>query len=376
MQTTLSPSAHDATVFRIHPESERIAAPDAAKDSDQIRKRHQTFFNALGPIAPLFQDANVEEVMINRYDQIFFERRGAIYQYKEAKLTPAQLTQAINASATAARTTVSLQPKDNTASPLVYSHIGNLRIAAAIKPIAFNGDCMCIRVHRKKQITMDDIEQSGVLMSLVKPIKQHVPMYRPIGEPTSASIRAYLCELVASGVTILFAGKPGEGKSTKMNAMLGEIPKTKRVLVLEDTHEIEPDVPNRLILVANETGQVSLRDLLRFSVRARPDVLVCGEVRDRDADALINAANSGAQTLATLHAESAYGALEKLESLAMQANEGRSSAAVAQNIGNFIGVVIHMVRDSEGNRVPHQALRVRGHENGRYITEDIFRSSN
>lgn len=340
---------------------------------EKTRRNYDRFKQALRAIAPLFQDEGVEEIMINNTRDIFFERHGVIRRYTESAIAANDVLAAINLVAACSRTSITLSSTSaKSGSGLVHAQIDNLRVAAAIHPIAHYGNCLCIRIHRRKTRTMEDYVEDGSLDYLVKPLAPDLPKFS--ASTTKGAIAGYFADLMATGASILVSGTPGGGKTTWLGSFVALIPNDKRVVVLEDTHEIDPDVPNRLVLVSNAQAGVSMRDLVAFSLRARPDWVIVGELRDRAASDYLTAVNSGPKALASIHADTALDALRKLEGLAMQANEGLSHLAVRQQIASCVQVVIHMARVG-ALRVPVQALRVIGVEHGEYVTEDIFRSA-
>lgn len=368
--TRLSAEEHIATAQPATPDK-RSATP--AQDGRTLRN-YERFKLKLKPLAPLFNDEAVEEIMINSASEIFFERQGQIRRYTEASLSHNDILGAINLAATCSRTSVTMSSAEGRqGSALVYSQIDNLRVAAAIHPVAHYGNCLCIRIHRRKKRTLQNYVDDGSFEYLTKPIVRDLPRLALNAKPEA--IAEFFTDLMESGASVLVSGTPSGGKSTFLDVLVGLLPKHQRVLVLEDTHEIDPTVPNRLVLISNEQAGVSMRDLVKFSLRARPDWIVVGELRDRAASDFLTAVNSGPKALASIHADSPLDALRKLEALAMQADEGIPHDAIRQQIASCVQVVVHMARIGPV-RAPVQALRVMGCNKGQYITEDLFRSPN
>ena len=326
----------------------------------------ERFYSYLDPIVPLLADPEVEEVMVNGPSEIFFERHGEIFRFDGAHLSADCIRGAINVTSSVARTSVGL---GNGASPLVSAHLDNLRVAAAIAPVALYGDCLCIRKHRRIKRGLMDYVQDGSFRHLLRRWERPLPCFDK--EAGERDIAEYFQRIMQRGTSVLISGTPSGGKSTFLDMLVALAPARKRIVVIEDTHEIDPTVPNRLCLLANEEAGVSVRDLVKFALRARPDLLVIGEVRGAEAADFITAANSGPKAIASVHADGPLDALRKLESLALQTNEGMPHDALRRQIASCIQIVVHFAR-VDHLRVPVAALQVKGYEDGQYQTEDIF----
>jgi pilus assembly protein CpaF len=324
------------------------------------------FYSYLKPIAPLLADPEIEEVMSNGPGEVFFERRGEMFRLEDTSLSPDCLRGAINVASSIARITVGL---GKGAVPLISAHLDNLRIAAAISPVALHGDSLCIRRHRKVKRDLAAYVDDGSFHHLLK--RWERPDTQFDGTGGDRGIAGYFQRLMEQGASVLVSGTPSGGKSTFLDMLVGLLPTRKRVVVIEDTHEIEPSVPNRLCLVASEEAGVTIRDLVRFSLRCRPDLLVVGEIRGAEAADFITAANSGPKAIASIHADGPLDALRKLESLALQANEGMPHDALRRQIASSVQVVVHFAR-VDSRRVPVAAVRVLGYERGHYQVQDIF----
>lgn len=324
------------------------------------------FHSYLRPIATLLADSEVEEVMCNAPGEVFFERRGEMYRLEDVSLSQECVRGAIHVASSIARVTVGIGKH---AAALVSAHVDSLRIAAAISPVALRGDCLCIRKHRKVRRTLDDYAEDGSFDHLLKRWRRALPEFDVGGD--GRDVARYFERLMVAGASILVSGTPSGGKSTFLDMLVGLVPARRRVVLIEDTHEIEPRVPNHLCLIASEEAGVGIRELVRFSLRCRPDLLVVGELRGAEAADFVTAANSGPKAVASIHADGPLDALRKLESLALQANEGMPHDALRRQIASCVQVVVHFAR-VEHLRVPVAAVRVLGYEGGQYKVEDIF----
>lgn len=324
------------------------------------------FYSYLDPIAGLLADPEVEEVMSNGPGEVFFEKRGEMYRLEDTRLSPECIRGAIHVASAIAKISVGMGRE---CMPLVSAHLDNLRIAAAIAPVALHGDSLCIRKHRKVKRALADYLDDGSLRHLLRRWERPAPTFQSGGG--EGDVASYFVRLMEQGATILVSGTPSGGKSTFVDTLVGLLPARKRVVVIEDTHEIEPSVPNRLCLLANEEAGVAIRDLVRFSLRCRPDLLVVGEIRGAEAADFITAANSGPKAIASIHADGPLDALRKLESLALQANDGIPHDALRRQIASCVQVVVHFARVAN-LRVPVAAVQILGYDNGQYLTRDIF----
>lgn len=363
--TQVEPAIRTVSPARALPPPRTEAGPGEGGASQTLSR----FYWFLKALMPLFEDPEVEEIMVNGPDDIFFEKRGEMYRLDSVRVSPDAIRGAINVASKIARSSVGIGEKE---SPLVSAHIDDLRIAAAVQPVAEYSDCLCIRKHRRMQRSLQDYIDDGSFAFLRQKWKREVPQVRGTG--LDSDVGTYFKDLMEQGATILVSGTPSGGKSTFVDTLVGLVPQKKRVVLIEDTHEINPKVPNRLCLIANAEAGVSMRDLVRFSLRARPDVLVIGEIRGAEAADFITAANSGPKALASIHADSALDALRKLEMLALQANEGIPFDAIRTQIASSVSVVVHWARHGR-LRVPVSALRVLAYEKGQYVTEEIFSGS-
>jgi pilus assembly protein CpaF len=175
-----------------------------------------------------------------------------------------------------------------------------------------------------------------------------------------------LREAILKRSNILVSGATGAGKSTILQALLDLIPIEQRVILIEDTAEIPLDRPNRARFEAH--GNVTIRDLVKASLRHRPDRLVVGEVRDGAAYDLLQALNTGQLgSLSTVHASSAQNSLNRLARLALQADVGLPFAAIQSEIGDEIHFVVHVERDGGRRRVT-ELLQVNGFSDGNWQT--------
>jgi pilus assembly protein CpaF len=222
------------------------------------------------------------------------------------------------------------------------------RIAAMMPPIV-QGITLTVRKFRENWFTLDELVENGMVPRTAADI-----LRRAIDEHSN----------------ILVSGATGAGKSTLMKALLDLIPRDERIVLIEDTAEIPLKHQNRGSFEAR--SGVTIRDLVKASLRHRPDRLIVGEVRDGAAYDLLQALNTGQLgSLSTLHASSAQNALSRLTRLALQAEVGLPFAAVQSEIGDAIHYVVHVAREGGRRRVT-ELIRINGFVDGHWRTGDCL----
>ena len=291
----------------------------------------------LGPALGLLEDEAVSEVMLNA-DAVFVERGGRL---EAAAVPPPDPLQVRRAALAIAR---SVGEDISEAEPLLDARLPDgSRIAAALPPCSFGGPVLTIRKFARRRWTLAGLVRAG-----------------SVPEAVAAAVR----QAVAERRNILVSGGTGAGKTTLLAAIAALIPARERVLAIEDTVELPLAHPNLVRFAARRatggTPAVTVRDLVRASLRHRPDRLVVGEVRGAEAWDLLQALNTGHDgSLATLHASSAANALKRCAACALEARVGLPYAAVQDLVGDLVDLVLHLERRAGRRRVA-EVLRVRG----------------
>jgi pilus assembly protein CpaF len=307
----------------------------------------------LGPIAPLIQDADVSEIMVNGSGRIFVERHGLVEEMTGAHLDERHLTVAVKNIARVLGDDVS---EDR---PILDARLPDgSRVAAVLPPCSLGGTTLTIRKFQTRIFTADELVCIGTLTPDVLD-----------------AVRA----AIARNDNILISGGTSTGKTTLLNALTAFLPATNRVIVIEDTAELQLDLPNLLRFEARrEQGPVpavTIRDLVRASLRHRPDRIIVGEVRGGEAFDLLQALNTGhAGSLSTIHANSAIQALDRLAACVVESGVDLPYQAVRYQIAEAIRLVLHLDR-RQGARVTKELLRVRRYNASldQYEIEDLQR---
>lgn len=297
----------------------------------------------LRPIAGFLQDADISEIMVNPGGQVFVERHGRVQAAGGARVDERNLQVAVRNIARLLGNDISEE------QPILDARLPDgSRVAAVIPPCSLHGTALTIRKFRPAYFTINELVDAGTL---------------------SPTVATALRDAVDRRDNILISGGTGTGKTTLLNALTACIPQDERVVVVEETAELQIALPNVLRLeerrAQRDMAAVTMRELLRATLRHRPDRILVGEVRGGEAYDLLQALNTGhAGTLSTIHASSASQALSRLTSCVLQAGVDVPYRAVRHQIGEAIQIVVHMTRTA-GRRTAGELLRV-----SRYLPDD------
>lgn len=293
----------------------------------------------LRPIEHLLADEEVSEIMVNASGAVYVERAGLL------ALAGVEIAEAPRQAA--ARTIARLLGNDiDEQMPLLDARLPDgSRFAAALEPISVGGTALCIRKFRSKLLTAAELVRRGML---------------------TQDLLDRLRNAIDARQTILISGGTGAGKTTLLNALAAFLPQTDRVVLIEDTAEIVIDSPNLVRLEARraqpDLSAITIRDLLRQTLRLRPDRIILGEVRGAEAFDLLQALNTGhSGTLSTIHANTARLALSRFRTCIAMAGMGLPEAAVARSVADVVQVIVHIERRN-GVRCVSEALRLRKYD--------------
>ncbi len=309
--------------------------------------------NFLAPIVDLLNDPTVTEIMINGPKEIFIERAGKLYK------TDAQFEDEDALIAAANSIAQRVQRRLTEENPTLDARLPDgSRIHVVLPPCARNGTTIAIRKFSKVKMTFKD--------------------YVKIGAITEDGAR-FLDLCMYLGKNILVSGGTGSGKTTLLSVLCNRIPAGQRVIVIEDASELTVDYEHVVFFEtkmadAQGKGEITIRDLLKSSLRLRPDRIIVGEVRSSEALELINAMNTGHKgCLGTIHANSPDDAVVRLEGLAMGGDSQISLKAIQYQIGSAIDMIVQISRFSDGSRRIKTISEVRGlNKDGTYNIAPIF----
>lgn len=281
-----------------------------------------------GPLDPLLSLPGITDVLVNGPDSVWFDR-GRGLERAAVRLADENAVRHL-----AQRLAAMAGRRLDDASPYVDARMPDgTRLHAVIPPVAQRGTCISLRVPSRQAFTMTELTELG--------------MVPPTG-------RRWLEALIASRSAFLISGGTGAGKTTLLASMLGQVPSGERLVIVEDSSELEPNHPHVVKLESRPpniegAGEVRLRDLVRQALRMRPDRLVVGEVRGAEVVDLLAALNTGHEGgCGTIHANSAVDVPARLEALALAAGLPRN--ALHAQLAAGLDVVVHVARDIHGVR--------------------------
>jgi P-type DNA transfer ATPase VirB11 len=338
--------------------------------SSKGRKALDVLRGALRPILSHLDNPNVQEIMINRPEEIWVEESG-VMQRIEASLQPLAVEMAIRALAS---------NNDKKLTPIMDARLPDMRVAAVMYPIAIHGHAMSLRKHAAQQISLHEYVANGAFSPFQ--VAEAQQSYR-IGaqRPSEALVqqggdflRQFLTWAVEHRHNVLIAGGTSSGKTTLTNALLQAIPANQRVITIEDTAELKLDAPNRVSFEANRDLGVDVRALVRVCLRFRPDRIVVGEIRGGEAYDLVDSLNTGhSGGISTIHADTAESALNRMESLMRMSPEAVNfpQAVMARQIAQTFRFVVQAA-NLGGQRGPVRVVEIMGFEQDRYQFREIF----
>jgi pilus assembly protein CpaF len=314
----------------------------------------ETTRHFLTPILPLLDDPSVSEVMVNGPDQIYFERRGKIsLSDRTFRDAPSLMAAVRNIAEYVGRQVDEDHPAMDARLP------DGSRVHVILAPCARAGACLSIRKFLRAHFDLGKLVEGG-------------------------SISAEAVELLEMAVllhkNIVVSGGTGTGKTSLLNALSAKIPESERIIVIEDSSELQLNQPHTIYLEAQPPrfggrGEVTIRDLFVNSLRMRPDRIVVGEVRRGEALDMVQAMLSGhAGALTTVHASSPRAAAMRLELLCMMSDISLPAHVSRAQVASAVEVVVQLVRLSDGSRRVSQISEVLGLDDANnYLFRDLFR---
>ncbi|MFO0813765.1 MAG: CpaF family protein [Gemmatales bacterium] len=329
-------------------------SPEALNQVERERLADEVIDEAfgLGPLEGLLADRTITDILVNGPKSVFIERRGRLEETPIVFADEHHLMQIIQRIAAKVGRRVDEQ------SPMVDARLPDgSRVNAVIPPLALEGPMLSIRRFGVR-LGVEDLLSGG-----------SVP----------AEAMAFLQAAIEARISVLVSGGAGSGKTTLLNALSRSIPNDERLVSIEDAAELclqqkhvvrlETRPPNM-----EGAGEVKLRDLVRNSLRMRPDRIIVGEVRGAEALDMLQAMNTGHEgSLTTIHANDARDALARLEMMVMMAGFDLPVSVIRQYIRSAITIVVHLSRLKGGKRRMMRLCEVIGLRDGKYVVRDLFR---
>lgn len=337
----------------VQKESEEASRYLSINERINIANRTFNSIRGFGILDSIMSDEKVTEVMINGYNNIFIEKNGKLLKLDDRFDSEEKLNDIIQRIVGKAGREV------NQANPIVDTRLPDgSRVNVVLPPISLDGATVTIRKFSKTPMTMERLIEYN---SITKEI---------------ADVLKYLVE---AKYNIFISGGTGSGKTTFLNALSNFIPKDERVITIEDSAELQIVGIENLVRLetrnANTTGvgELTIRDLIKSALRMRPERIVVGEVRGKEALDMLQAMNTGHDgSLSTGHANSTIDMLSRLETMVLTGSEGLPLIAVRQQIASAIDIIIHLSRMRDKTRRTVEISEVCGVENGEIKLNTLY----
>lgn len=306
-----------------------------------------------GLLDSIISDDTITEVMINGPEHIFIEQNGRLFKLDKQFESQRRLEDVI-------QRIVGLAGREvNQANPICDTRLPDgSRVNVVLPPIALCGPVLTIRKFSKTPMTIEKLISYG---SITQEIADKLEL------------------LVRAKYNIFISGGTGSGKTTFLNALSNYIPKDERVITIEDSAELQIEGVENLVSLetrnanASGAGQITIRDLIKSSLRMRPERIIVGEVRGGEALDMLQAMNTGHDgSLSTGHANSTQDMLSRLETMVLQGSSGLPLEAIRQQIASALDIIIHLSRLRDKSRKTMEITEVVGYENGKILLNPLY----
>lgn len=321
---------------------------------EKVRLRMELFnsLRRLDVLTEYMEDDEVSEIMVNGYQNIFLEKRGGLIRAEKVFETEEKLLSVVQ------QIVAGCNRRINEANPIVDARLEDgSRVNIVLQPVSLAGPVVTVRRFPGQALTLERLIELGTL------------------DGQTAHV---LAVLVRAGYNIFISGGTGSGKTTFLNALAACIPKDERVITIEDSAELQIRGIDNLVRLEARSGNVegslsvSIRDLIKTSLRMRPDRIIVGEVRDQAAIDMLAAMNTGHDgSISTGHANSCEDMLERLETMILMGMD-IPLAAVRQQIASALDIIIHLGRMRDKSRKVLKICEVTGMNDGEIVLNTLF----
>jgi pilus assembly protein CpaF len=359
---TLGPKLYDAHVDQRELEQQvtdtlqavlqRDETPMTATGRSRVAQEVADEILGHGPLEPYLRDPEVSEIMVNGSNQIYVERAGRLYP------VDASFTDEDHLHRTIEKIVARIGRRVDEASPMVDARLPDgSRVNAVVPPVALDGCLLTIRKFAADPFTVDDLIGFGTL---------------------TPEVAEVLRACVAGRLNMIISGGTGSGKTTSLNVLSGFIPEDERIVTIEDAAELQLRQEHVLRLEARPPnlegrGEIAIRDLVRNTLRMRPDRIIVGEVRDGAALDMLQAMNTGHDgSITTVHSNSPRDSLARLETMVLMAGVELPQRAIREQLASAIDVIVHQARLRDGTRRITHITELDGMEGEIITLQDAF----
>ena len=328
------------------------SAPLSRKQRRLIVERIEDEVMGLGPLEPLLADHTISDILVNGFDTIYIERRGKLERTNAQFSTPGHLLNTID------RIVSAVGRRIDESSPMVDARLADgSRVNAIIPPLAIDGASLSIRRFGVDLLTMDNLIELQTL---------------------TAEVAQVIQAIVKARLNILVSGGTGSGKTTMLNILSGYIPEDERIVTIEDSAELQLRQPHVVRLETRppnieSKGEVTARDLVRNSLRMRPERIIVGEVRGGEALDMLQAMNTGHDgSITTIHANAPRDSLGRIENMVSMAGVNFPINALRSQIASAIDIVLQIARLEDGTRKLVSVQEINGMEGDIITMSELF----
>jgi len=333
-----------------------LLADELAADGNELPARLRSAvldeLLGFGVLQDLLDDPTISEIMVNGLKGVWVESDGVLRRSARSFSSLEQLMRVVD------RMVHSAGRRVDQASPMVDARLPDgSRLNVILPPLSVDGPALTIRKFTSTGLTMDDLVRQGSL---------------------DAEAAEFLEGAVRNRMNVLVSGGTGTGKTTMLNVLSTYIERDERVVTVEDAVELTLDLPNLVRLEARPantegSGEVTIRDLVRNSLRMRPNRIVVGEVRGWETIDMLQAMNTGHEgSLSTVHANTPRDALRRLETMTLLGGVDLPLRAIREQIASSIDLIVHLARDAQGRRFVSEIAEIEGMESDVVAMADLF----
>lgn len=322
-------------------------------DKDRLLTRIIDESVGYGPLEPLLEDPAITEILINGHKEIYIEKLGKL------QLAPVSFKDDNHVRHVIDRIVAPIGRRIDESSPMVDARLPDgSRVNAVIPPISLIGPVVSIRKFRKEPFQMEDLLQFSSL---------------------NENMSIFLDAVVRAKMNILISGGTGSGKTTLLNVLGNSIPSGERIVTIEDSAELRLDKPNVVGLEARPpnvegSGEITIRHLVKNSLRMRPDRIIVGEVRGAEAFDMLQAMNTGHEgSITTVHANTPFDALRRVEGMVVMAGMDLPSNIIREYIVGALDIIVQGERLTDGKRKLTSICEIHREDSGEIVIKEIFK---